>query len=184
MITFAQLVEYCRRDGWPVQAEEDKHRIRTRFGGRNGSYTVTMSVDEERQAVLLLAPYYLRADPADVADEVRLRLLELLLYINYEILYGNFEYDIRDGEVRYRLSFPCEGTEFAFTTFVRCTKAMMWACDYYYPACQRVLWGGMNARQAIDSLSSDDDDGGSDDHSGGDGEDRTGGGRDPELDYL
>lgn len=152
MFDFAALCQYCEQDGWPLQVDRETQTLRTRFGGDTTHYDALMRVDPEREVLLLLVPFYLRAPQGEPPDGVRLRLLELLLQVNYEILYGNFELDLDDGEIRFRLSIPFSGGTVTLATFQRCGRAMVFACDHYFPAFQRVLWGELTPSQALASL--------------------------------
>lgn len=48
---------------------------------------------------------YLRRNE-QITEENRRRVAEYLTYANYGIVLGNFEFDLRDGEVRYKMSLP------------------------------------------------------------------------------
>ncbi len=152
MVSLDDLVDYCQQDEWPFDLDAEHNRLRTRFGATHGSFAVTMSVDPERSLVTMMVPFYLKAPSGEVDESSRTRLLELLLAINYEIALGCFEYDPGDGEVRFRLAVACDGVDYTFETFLRTSKAMIWTCNHYFPACQRVLWGALTAREALDSL--------------------------------
>lgn len=156
MFDFATLCRYCEQDGWPLQVDQASQTLRTRFGGDNTHYDALLRVDTEREVLLLLVPFYLRAPRGEHSAQVRLRLLELLLHINYEILYGNFELDLSDGEVRFRLSIPFSGGGVTLDTFQRCGRAMAFACDHFFPAFQRVLWADLTPEQALATLAGPD----------------------------
>lgn len=52
-------------------------------------------------------------------------ILEYLLSLNYQYKLGSWEYDYRDGDLRFYMGFPFEDTEITEAQFERILRAMM-----------------------------------------------------------
>jgi len=145
-VTLEHITEYLRQDDWRFDVDEERQVIRTGFRGRNGSYRLIVNLQKERDALLFSAPGYLTVpEEHDNKDEV----LSAMMAINYQLLLGNFERDISDGEIRFRLAVPLEDNDFTYEQFQRCLFTLAYTIDKYYPIFQRMLWAGLTAEQAL-----------------------------------
>ena len=71
------------------------------LGGVIDKIVVHYIVDQEKVQSLVVLPVSAAKNMAKMA--------EFIVRVNYTMRYGHFDMDFRDGEVRYRMSFPVEG---------------------------------------------------------------------------
>ena len=87
---------------------------------------------------------------ADIDDEnIRSAMTEFICRANYGLVNGNFELDVRNGEIRYKIFIPCPAEEIheeTLVTGIACCHAMF---DRYARGILGVILNGMDAEDAI-----------------------------------
>lgn len=64
-----------------------------------------------------------------IQEEYRSRIAEYLTYANYGLVLGNFEFDLSDGEVRYKVSLPAGRNMGFFFSALPSLKALLHIVD-------------------------------------------------------
>jgi hypothetical protein len=134
--------------GLPATPDAAGHRLSAVLATAVADFRLLVWLDPEDGDVLFLVPGWLRVDPTVCAPEVRARLAELLLTLNWDLALGGFELDPTDGEVRFRLACPWVDGHLGPASVRRCVAATRWACEHAWRACQSVLWGGAEVSAA------------------------------------
>ncbi len=98
------VVLFLVDDDWPFTVEAGGLAIRTRFQGEHGAWAVVTRIHPERQQ---LAVYSLWEER--VSEPFRAQVAEFLHRANYGLVVGNFEIDLSDGEVRFKVGLDVEG---------------------------------------------------------------------------
>ena len=86
-------------------------------------------------------------DPED-SDGMK-RMAEFICRVNYGLQYGCFEFDFRDGWIRFKSFIDCEKhapSLEAVKNSIQCTAAMF---KCYGPGIIDIIFGGVSAKEAI-----------------------------------
>lgn len=106
-VPLSQIASYLDRmgeDGLKYR-QVDENTLECRMIGENGTYVTRVRVANKLDLVYLYIQDYLVVPKAHRnKDKVMCRLMEL----NFELNVGKFEWDSRDGEVRYSFTFSTE----------------------------------------------------------------------------
>jgi hypothetical protein len=132
---------------WGFAQGPTESSLVTHYEGQNGHFVAVLSVHEE-QTQLVFYAFAPELTPA----EHHTPMMELLTRANHGMLIGNFELDLDDGEVRYKVSVDVEG----IADPTACVKNHLAACistlDHYLPAIIAVQKGESNALDALTSV--------------------------------
>ena len=79
---------------------------------------------------------------------------ESLTRANSGMIIGNFELNFTDGEISYKTSIDVEGDRLSFALIKRLVYANVTMMDEYWPGMMSVIYGGVEAREAIASIES------------------------------
>jgi len=139
-----KIKSYLTDDQWVHDADDSTGIVRCTVKCRNASYRIIIHSDEklERQRFLVYCPNF-------VPEHLRSHLCEFINRANYGLKLGNFEMDMKDGELRFRVSIDVEGgelTDVMIRNMLSCGYATM---DRYYPGIMAVLYGGRTVEEAI-----------------------------------
>lgn len=138
--------EYFETENWRFE-ELEAGGLRTGFQGDNGRWTVYAFSNEEHELTMIYA-----VCPVTCPENKRLIMAEFVTRANYGMRIGNFELDLSDGEVRYKVSLDTEGDELT-SALVR--NAVLWACrtlDRYLPGILAVISGAATAVGAVEMI--------------------------------
>ncbi len=146
MPTIASVVEVCMREkDLKFQVvDPDKMIIRYEVTGDNVTASVFF-IPDERAQILCVYAYC----PNHVPEEHRLRVCEFLTRANYGLRVGNFEMDMDDGELRYKVSVDVEGGELTSKMVSYMMGYAVVRMDKYYPGLMALLYGGATPADAV-----------------------------------
>jgi len=105
-----QIVDSVRdwldKDDWHYEYSAENHifKMGINLKSKIKSGRIFVDVKDDCYAVYLCAP--INGDKDNLAE-----LTKYLTMANYGLLNGNFELDVRDGEVRYKTFVNCDGLE-------------------------------------------------------------------------
>jgi hypothetical protein len=88
--------------------------------------------------------------PLLVKEKFRPVAMEFLARTNYGLVIGNFEMDLKDGEVRYHASYLMSEGRLEDETIGRLFSTALNTADRYFPALMRVLFAGESPQDAVD----------------------------------
>ena len=93
-------------DDWHYEYDAEKHLIKmgVTLKSRIKSGRIFVDIKKDCYAVYLCAP--ISGDKDNIGE-----LLRYIAMANYGLLNGNFEVDVRDGEIRYKTYVNCDGLE-------------------------------------------------------------------------
>ena len=104
--------------------------------GRNGDYKGVFFAREEQQIATLFVLL-----PVKVPEGRRKEVMEYLTRANFGLSIGNFEFDMDDGEIRYKISIDVEGGTLACSMVSNMLNAAFSTVDRYYPGLMSVIYG-------------------------------------------
>lgn len=94
--------------GWHYSTEEDMI-IRLKVKGEDLPIDLVLVVDKEKQILQMLSPL-----PFEFSEEKRVEGSIATCAINYNLLYGNFDYNFDKGNICYRMIVPFHDSEIGF----------------------------------------------------------------------
>jgi hypothetical protein len=87
-----------------------------------------------------------------VPEHRRSAVIEALTRINYQLIYGSFEMDLADGEIRFRTVVEAE-KDLDDTMIDRVLNANLNAADRYFAALMTITYGNASPATVIDLAS-------------------------------
>ncbi len=108
-------------------------------------------VRDENYNVYAISP--INADESD--SDMMQKMAEFICRANYGLKNGNFELDMRDGEIRYKCFVDCEEdipSETTIRNSIFCPASMF---RVYSPGILAIIFGDSTAKAAIDLCESD-----------------------------
>jgi hypothetical protein len=118
--------------------------VRLPYQGRAGQWNVIVKVDA---APAQLTVYSLL--PLKAPEALRASTSEAVQRANWGLPHGNFEFDVDDGELRFKTSAFVTAAEGDVATLEALLLANTATVDRYLPAFTAVIVQGANAREAI-----------------------------------
>ncbi len=141
---YEALQKFFREDEWPFTEMEGKTILRTGFSGKNGKWTCFAQAREDQQQFIFYS-----VCPNAAPDDRRIPAMEFITRANYELVIGNYEMDLRDGEIRYKTSIDVEGTELSPGMIRQVVYFNVMTMNKYLPGLMSVLYANVTPEQAI-----------------------------------
>lgn len=151
---FDVAIEWLNEDDWSF---EENHRddgnnwTRSRYKGENATFDLVLDA-REHQEVFYVYIYW----PIVIPVEKRLEVAELITRINYGLMLGNFELDMRDGEIRYKVSVDVEGSQLVSKMIENMVRSALGTSDRYAPAVLSCCYGDKTPLDALKMLQSEE----------------------------
>jgi len=128
--TLEEIVAYLKNDEMKFDIDKEKHVLRLGLtdGNEKGLVTITAQEDGELFS-LYMDPMNENNEAFDIPlDHPHLNLvLPQLLFANFRTKFGTWEYDPRDGDLRFAIEFPVEDgtiTQNQFNRIINCVTSM------------------------------------------------------------
>ena len=131
------VIAFLRDEGWEFAREGGADVVRTGYHGENGRWGCFAQTREELSQAVFFSVL-----PTIVAEDRRLAMAELLTWVNFDLVIGNFEIDLDGGHVRYKTSIDVEGTALTPTLVRPLVYDNVLTMDRYLPALQAVASEG------------------------------------------
>jgi len=149
-LTIQKLANYMDKQKLKYGVDQANKRILAGFKLQSTSVQLVIQLDPERNALLFITPSITQVmEGPGVTKERVADVLAWLMHINYRLLLGNFEWDHRDGEIRYRLAVPTDEGDITFEQFRHCLRAVLGTVNDCYPKLQRLIWGSITLQDAL-----------------------------------
>lgn len=131
----------------PVAQIEDEDIFVVDNVGDAGQLTVYAHVLESLDQI---AVYSIRPDRAP--EQVRSTMAEFFTRANWRLAVGNFELDLADGEMRFKVGIDAEGGELGAPVVTHMLRTVVAAMDTFAPGIDRVLAGEVDTVAILDDL--------------------------------
>ncbi|MDK9699845.1 MAG: YbjN domain-containing protein [bacterium] len=139
---FEALQQFLDGSGLEYETIEANRGIRVAMELDNAQYSTLFLLGENNFIAVTVTPFR-------TPKSRRMRVIEMLNRINFDLAFGNFEMDREDGEIRFRAGFPHKHlpfpTEF-WSPFVFMGFGMM---NRFWPAIQAICWTNIPIEQAL-----------------------------------
>lgn len=143
MAPLLELVEaFIANEGWTATPLEGLPALRMQFRSQHGPLTSFLRVREAQGQIV----FYTQC-PIPVPAERRVAVTDFLTRANYGMIVGNFEFDVADGDLRFKTSLELgpEPTLDGLPAFARLFGPMigtnLGAMDRYLPGIAEVVAG-------------------------------------------
>jgi hypothetical protein len=144
---FDILIRFFNEDDWdPSQIDQDPV-LQMKFNGDNGHWICYAQAREEQEQFVFYSMC-----PVKVPETHRLAMAEFLTRANYKLVIGNFEMDLKDGEIRFKTSIDIEGTELNDALIKGVVYINVLTMDRYLPGIMAVASGSASPVQAIEQV--------------------------------
>lgn len=142
------LKRFFTEDEWPFSIAKDNLGLRTGYEGKHGQWTC-----HARLRVQVMQIVFYSICPMKATEEQRVVMAEFLTRANYGLILGNFELDMRDGEIRYKTSLDVEDIPLDQPWSTNLIKPIVYAnvmtMDKYLHGILRVIAGGQDPEAII-----------------------------------
>lgn len=139
------LTKFLKEDDWTVDPVEGHTAVRMSFSGDSGKWACFAQAREEQEQMVFYSVF-----PVSVPEEHRTEVALFLTRANYGMILGNFEIDLRDGEVRYKTATDFEAnTEIEPGMIKPHVYANVLTMNRYFAALQAVAAGEKDAASAV-----------------------------------
>lgn len=140
---FDTMVEFFSEQEWNYERMPDAPILRMGMNGKNGKWVSYAQAREEQEQFV-----YYSVCPMSVPEDKRMAMAELMARMNYGLVIGNWEMDMRDGELRYKTSIDVEGDRMSTALMRNMVFLNLQMMDRCLPSLMGVMFGGMTPEQA------------------------------------
>jgi hypothetical protein len=120
----------------PGEEVPSRAAIRVPFSGSHGEWLCVARARERQQQFV----FYSIA-PVEIQPGMRAAASEFFHRVNFDLIFGNFEIDLDDGEVRFKTCIDCQDTELTEALMKPVVIANVSMMDKYLPAIRAVNEG-------------------------------------------
>lgn len=147
-----RVEDYLDSNGWNYSKGEGRQAFAMDVAVRDGRVRVVLNVVEAEglQQVLVYSIF-----PIFVPEHSRARMAEGLSRINYATIFGNFEMDLSDGEVRVRTLAESDGA-LGEAMIARALRSNIDAASSYFVRILEVAFGNAAAETMLDPVTKDE----------------------------
>ena len=132
----ATVANYLEENGWTYEPLDDGPMLSAQYDGDNGTWTCFVVANEDQHQVVFYSVV-----PVHAEESALLRAAEFITRVNYDLIIGNFELDMSDGEIRFKTSLDVEGDELSTALVRNLLLANVAATDHYLPGFEQLLAG-------------------------------------------
>jgi hypothetical protein len=133
---YEALKDYFQAGGLDVEEHADQNWVATDGFGQHGSWLLVGQAYEDRDQAAVYSVL-----PERVPEERRAAVTELVSRINYGLILGNFEIDLSDGEVRFKVSADFGGAEPGEAQLKPLVATSLAQFDRWLPSLRDVIGG-------------------------------------------
>ena len=134
---------------WRYQLDPERELVRFGVNCQHGAFEVILHVVPDLDLVKCFALFPVRVPP-----EHRAAVAEYLTRANYGLLFGNFEMDYSDGEVRFRTSMNTDDAAINSVVARHLVQQNINTADRYLKGLLRVVYGSITPADAIQEAES------------------------------
>jgi hypothetical protein len=142
---FRSLLDHCLEHGLQFTVDHETQSVRVKLLRQHAIYNTQMRITNDDTVLQIHIGY-----PVNVRDpKLRPLASEFFSRANFGLILGAFEFDYRDGEVRYHLGHLLADGQLAEETIRHLMTSGLSTADRYFPAFMRVLFAGETPEDAI-----------------------------------
>lgn len=139
------IKKFLDEDDWHYEVDEKNEVITTGLNLSNKLKSSRIVIDLRDDKYLVYFSISLNTE-----EKERPEMLDLLNRINYGLMFGCFEMDLKDGEVRFRYAVDCDGTVPTSAIIKHSLYRPAMTMDKYGNAIVQVLMGVATGKEAYE----------------------------------
>ena len=151
----AKVRKFLVDDDWHFSFDDTKGRFTfsVKMRGELQSLEYVIRIHDDGYTVYATSPVNADSDNSTIMN----RVAEFISRANYGLRNGNFEFDFRDGEIRYMVFVSCEDALPSIETVKRSILIPGAMFKRYSPGMFDVMFRSSDAKTAVEKCESDDD---------------------------
>lgn len=138
---------FLKCEGIPFEQPDGEPMVKTGFRGDNGYFVIFITADDEDRLLEAFTMCPLNVPKAKLAA-----VTELIARINCRLRVGNFDIDLTDGEVGFRVGIRVGDTILDRDMLGGTIFGSSLAMDRFFPAIASVVYGNVSTEKAIAAL--------------------------------
>lgn len=142
---FRALIDHCEANDLSFASYREEKRIRLNICRKHALYNCHLRVSNDDEIFQVHLNYPVLAKDEKMQSQVT----EFFTRVNYGLVLGSFEVDLRDGEARYHISHLIADGRLDDEVIRRIIGSALSTADRYFPAYMRVLFGGDTPEDAV-----------------------------------
>lgn len=142
-----KIINFISEKKWRFTLVEEDSRIAISISGNNGTFQCIADAKEDEERFIFLS-----ICSANVPNDKRVVMSELLTRINYGSFLGNFEMDYEDGEIRYKTSICCKSSELTINIIEHIIMANIVMMDTSLIGIMKLIYGDISAKEAYNII--------------------------------
>jgi hypothetical protein len=141
------LENFFVAEDWTVSKFEEESYLKMGFKGKNGQWNLyAQAIEVPGQCI------FYSVCPAKVPEDRRKDMAQLLTFVNYSLILGNFEMDLGDGEIRYKTSLDVRNAELTPELIEPLVYTNVAVMDEHLPDIMSVATGMLSVEQTIERM--------------------------------
>lgn len=142
------ITQFLTEDDWYYRFDEEDGTYRMELGldGDLDHVDICIRVYDDSFTVSMVSPIKVKKDSAK-----RREMSEFICRANYGLRCGGFQYDIRDGEILYKVYVSCDNIVPSQEMVKHSLYIPAAMFDKYSPGMLTILFGGSNAKDAVEA---------------------------------
>lgn len=137
--------ELFAREDWRY-TKRDERTFSFGFRGDNNRYDFWAFINEKGNILSIYSIIPM------AANQKRLEIADFLHRANYDMMIGNFELDMRDGEIRFKTSADFNGEKPDLEMINKMIDCCLAMADRYLPGVGAILFSDITPEQAIEMV--------------------------------
>lgn len=123
---YSTMVSALTKKEWHFEEREEDLTIVSGYQGEDIPIRFIIKIDAEREVISFISPM-----PFNVSKEKRVDVALAVCVANYGMVNGSFDYDLNDGEIRFRLATSYCGCEIGEDFFMDMLATALLTTDKY-----------------------------------------------------
>lgn len=129
---------------WYISYLENTTAVSMEYRGKSGQWTCHMHILEEAEQII-----YYSIFPIHTPDDKLAKMLEFITRANYGLIYGNFEINLDDGQIRYKTSVDVEGNGLSHNLLKPVVFINVTAMDSYFAVLTKIIYQDISVQDAL-----------------------------------
>ena len=139
------VITALKEEDWSVERDSERSDLlRVGVKGRNTDMRGTFLVRQEKDQVI----FYVHL-PNKAPEGRQREAMEFITRANYGINIGNFEMDLQDGDIRFKVALDVEAGVLSSTMVRNMMLVAFLTVDRYFPGLMSVLFGNVIPAVAV-----------------------------------
>lgn len=123
---YATMVQALKNKDWHFEEREEDLMIISNYQGEDIPIKFLIEVNSDKEVIRFLSPM-----PFHVGEDKRVDVALAVCVANYGMVNGSFDYDLNDGEIRFRLTTSYCGCEVGEDFFMDMMATALLTTDKY-----------------------------------------------------